>query len=79
MVGGLKSCSDGAEEASTVRTSQEGIEMALTYYFWHIYFLIYFSTLIFSKFALQGVLHVILQPGKKLDTKRDPDGEVMVL
>ena len=39
--------------------------MALTYYFWHIYFLIYFWTIIFSKFALQGLLHVILQPGKK--------------
>ena len=56
---------------------KEGIEMALTYYFWHIYFLIYFWTLIFSKFALQGVLHMILQPGKKIDMKRDPDGEVM--
>ena len=39
--------------------------MALTYYFWQIYFLIYFWTLIFSKFALYGVLHVILQPEKK--------------
>ena len=36
---------------------KDGIEMALTYYF--------FWTLIFSKFALYGVLHVILQPGKK--------------
>ena len=53
--------------------------MALTYYFWHIYFLIYFWTLIFSKLAIQGLLHVILQPGKKLDTKLDPDGEVMAL
>ena len=53
--------------------------MALTYYFWHTYFLIYLWTLIFSKFALQGLLQVILQPGKKLDTKWDPDGEVMAL
>ena len=64
---------------SRLERRREGVEMALTCYFWHIYFFYFFQTSIFSKFALHGVLHVILQPEKKLDPKRDTDEEVMAL
>ena len=53
--------------------------MAPAYYFWLNLFLIFSWALVFPNFAMWGVLHVILQPGKKLDPKRDPDGEVVAL
>ena len=57
----------------------DGVEVALACYFCLNLFLILAWTLVSSKFALCGVLHVILQPRKKLDPKLDPDVEVMAL
>ena len=53
--------------------------MAVEFYFWLNFSLSLYSTLVFPKFALWGVLHVILQQRKKLDPKWDPEGEVMSL
>ena len=53
--------------------------MALTFYFLLNFFLSFSYTLLFPKFALWDDLHMILQPGKKLDPKRGPDVEVMAL
>ena len=58
---------------------KEVVEMAPAYYFWLNPFLIFSWALVFSEFALWGVLQVVLQHGKKLDPKRDPDGEDMAL
>ena len=51
--------------------------MALAFYFWLNCFLSLSWTLVFFKFALWGLPHVILESGKKLDPKQDPDGEGM--
>ena len=53
--------------------------MALAFYFWLNFFLSFSWTPLFHKFALWDVLHMILQPGKKLDPKKGPEEEVMAL